>query len=165
MRRRTYLAGLAGVATLTGCLGGPGGSVDTPTDDPETPSPDPTDSGDHPVTPTDRSFQVTDRSCGQGGNAATVSFEGESVRVEGTIGGRDTCDTARLARVELHEDVLTVVVEVAEEAFTETPACAQCLTDIDYRFRATVARDSPARVRVVHRTADGESTVTTADRP
>lgn len=153
----TGLGGLAGAGALAGCLDRTGASTPTP-------GTEPTDSGDHPVTPTDTSFEVTDRTCGGGRNAATVTFDGDAVAVDGVIGGRDTCDTARLAAASLRGDVLTVVVEVVEERPTATVACAQCLTDIAYAFGATVPRRRVARVRVVHRTADGESTVATADR-
>lgn len=160
MQRRDLLAAM-GVLTgtgLAGCLGGSDGS--TPTE-----SPDPTDSGDHPVTPAETSFQVLDRACGAGDNAASVSFGEDSVSVDGVIGGSDTCDTARLAEAGLHLDVLKVVVEVVREPTTGSVACGQCLTDIEYRFSASGLRDGPAQVRVVHRTADGEETVTVADRP
>lgn len=174
MDRRHFIAGLGGLTAalgLAGCLTGPGAGPDTPSPEPPTssppatPTPEPTDSGDHPVTPAETSFQVLDRSCGQGGNAATVSFGEGSVTVEGTIGGRDTCDTAELASASLHLDVLEVVVAVVEEDPDATVACAQCLTDIEYVFRAADLGDGPARVRVVHETADGRETVTVADRP
>lgn len=161
MRRRDVLAefgGLAAATGLAGCLGGPGRS--TPTD-----TPDPTDSGDRAVTPAEIAFEVTDRRCGNSENAASVTFGEDTVRIDGVIGGRDTCDTARLVSAGLHHDVLTVVVEVVEESHTATAACGQCLTDIAYEFTASGLRDGPARVRVVHRTADGEQTVTVADRP
>lgn len=160
MRRRDLLVATGGLATagLSGCLGDPDGSAPTET-------PEPTNSGDHPITPTETSFDVLDRACGNGDNRATVTFGEDSVSVDGVIGGRDTCDTARLASAGLHLDVLTVVVEVVREPHTATVACAQCLTDIEYAFSASGLRGGPARVRVVHRTADGEETVAVADRP
>lgn len=168
MHRRRFLAelgGLTGALGLAGCLAGPGAGPNTPSPEPPTPSPEPTDSGDHPVTPAETSFEVLDRPCGQGQNAATVSFGEGSVTVEGVIGGRDTCDTAELASVSLHLDVLEVVVAVVEEDPDATPACGQCLTDIEYVFRASELGDGPARVRVVHETADGRETVAVMDRP
>lgn len=183
MRRRTLLASIGGLAAtpiLAGCLGGSGGTTPTPTPEatptptpdvtstptPDaTPSPDPSDSGDHPVTPTEQTFEVLDRRCGSGEHAATVGFDWEVVAVDGVIGGRDTCDTARLASADLAGDVLTVVVDVVEESHTETAACAQCLTDIEYAFTATFTDEGPTSVRIVHRSADGETTVATADWP
>lgn len=161
VNRRRYLAalgGLAGVSGVAGCLGGPGGAI--PTD-----SPEPTDSGDHPVTPSETTFRVTDRACGSGANRATVAQAEGVVSIDGVIGGRDTCDTAQLAEATLHQGELTVVVEVHAEEHTGTVACAQCLTDISYEFSATVGEGGPDRVRVVHRTADGEQTVVVAEPP
>ena len=155
MKRRDVLAGLGiGAAGLAGCLGTSGGATPTPSD-----------SGDHPVTPTETEFEVLERPCGEGANDADVSFGDGAVTVEGVIGGRDTCDTARLAEASLQDDVLRVVVEVVEEPSTATVACGQCLTDIRYRFRASDLGGGPAEVRVVHRTADGQETVAVADRP
>lgn len=174
MRRRDLLAslgGLAGAAGLAGCLGESDGPVvnlspsPPPSPSGPSPTPEPTDSGEHPVTPAEQSFTVEDRSCGQARHAATVSFGDDSVTVDGVIGGRDTCDTARLAAADLHLDVLTVVVEVVQEPTDGTPVCGQCLTDIEYAYRASGLRGGPARVRIVHHSADGEQTVTVADRP
>lgn len=169
MKRRDVLRGLGGLAGgvgLAGCLGGPGAGTPTKTAEPDTPveTPDPTDSGDHPVTPTETSFEIVERTCGSAENTAAVSFGEDSVRVEGTIGGRDTCDTARLVEASLHLDVLKVVVEVVQEDTEGTPVCGQCLTDIDYAFSASGLRGGPAQVRVVHLTADGKQTVTVVDR-
>lgn len=160
MKRRDVLAGLgalAGTAGLAGCLAG--GGAETPTE-----TPDPTDSGDQAHTPRETTFDVVDRSCGQGQNSASVTFGEDSVNVDGTIGGRDTCDTAQLVEAGLHLDVLKVVVEVVQEDTEGTPVCGQCLTDIDYAFSASGLRGGPAQVRVVHLTADGKQTVTVADR-
>lgn len=162
MRRRTLLrslGGLTGATAIAGCLGGPGGSTGSPT---PSPTPTPTESG--PGTPTGTSFEVQDRSCGSGDNAATVSFDDGSIAVDGVIGGRDACDTAE-ADVTMEADVLVLTVEVVEEPGTEEAACAQCLTDIEYSFTATFSTEGPAQVRVVHRSADGTSTVATGDRP
>lgn len=165
MRRRDVLTGLAaaGAASLTGCLGGSGASPDP--DRSPTATPPPSDSGPHPVTPTDRTFEVLSRACGEGRNEATVRFDGDAVAVDGTVGGRDSCDTARLAEASLLDGELTVVVEVVEEDPVGTVACAQCLTDIEYAFEASVPDGGPDRVRVVHDSADGRSTVAVAEHP
>ncbi|MFB6362399.1 MAG: hypothetical protein ABEH59_13905 [Halobacteriales archaeon] len=159
MRRRRYLAtlgGLAGVSSLAGCLDELGAP---------TPSPDPTPSGDQAYTPKELSFEVRDRECGEGLNDATVSFGDDVVDIDGVIAGRDTCDTARLVDTSLHLDVLEIDVAVVREPATDTPACAECITDIDYHLRAAGLRGGPAQVRVRHRTADGEVTAAVADRP
>lgn len=158
MERRTLLTGLGGLAAtaaIGGCLSAPAGNDRTLTD--------PT-SGEHPVTPTETSFTVDDRSCGQGEHAATVAFDDGTVTVDGVIGGRDTCDTAELAGATIDAGTLTVTVALIEEPRTGTPACGQCLTDIEYTASVGGLGDAVSRVRVVHRTADGGQTVTVAER-
>lgn len=160
MQRRRYLAtlgGLAGVSGLAGCLAGLG--ADTPS-----PTPDPTPSGDQGYTPTELSFDVRNRDCGEGLNDATVNFGDDVVEIDGVIAGLDTCDTARLADTSLHLDVLEVDVAVVRAPATDTPACAECSTDIDYHLRAAGLRGGPAQLRVLHRTAAGEVTAAVADR-
>lgn len=151
MNRRSVLIAIGSTVGLAGCLGGPGGQP-SPT---ASPTPSPTPIGDP-------DFSITDRSCGSGENAAAVTFGDGTVSVDGTIGGRDTCDTALLDGVEWHDDTLTVRVQVAREKTTETVACAQCLTDIDYTVTVPLGGRPPETVKVVHVTADGSQTVTTA---
>ena len=177
MRRRDVLQALAGAGAtvgLAGCLGSAGagdpprGTPDgspTPTPPPPPGTTPPDDSGPHPVTPTDTSFEVRSRECGVGEDRATVSFDADGVAVDGVVGGRDTCDTARLAGASLRDGTLEVVVEVYRETSDATVACAQCLTDVAYRFAARVPGGGPERVRVVHDAAGGRTTVTVADRP
>lgn len=154
--RRTAAAAAVAASGLAGCTAGPGGTVSPePTETTE----EPTDSGPHPVTPTATSFAVTDRSCGQGNNAATVSVDGETTLVEGVIAGSDTCDTARLGRVELQDGQLTVVVETVKEETTGTPACGQCLTDIEYTFETTLPETQPSEVKVIHKSSMGDEVV------
>ncbi len=142
MKRRSVVIGLGSIG-LAGCLGGIGDEPSpTPTGDPE--------------------FAVTDRSCGNGQNAASVSFNTDSVTVAGTIGGRDTCDTALLDGVEWSDDTLTIRVKVAREKATETVACAECLTDIDYTATVPTGDRSLSTVKVIHVTSSGPQTVTTA---
>lgn len=161
MKRRDALAalgGLVGTAGLAGCLGSPGGS--NPSDTPaETPVPQPSDSGPHPVTPADRTFAVLSRECGQGRNEATVAVDGDTVTVEGTIGGRDTCDTAVLRGLELHDGTLTATVAAEPIQTTETPVCGQCLTDVRYRLTVDLGNAPLDRVVVVHHSGGERLTV------
>lgn len=161
MQRRTLLRRAIGVSTiavsgLAGCLGAPGSSTSPQTTEGTR---DQTDSGPHPVTPTDTSFTVGDRPCGEGANDATVTVDGAVIRVDGVIRGSDTCDTATLASVDYQDHVLTVVVETVKEQTTETPACGQCLTDIEYAFDTTLPDGSPETVNVVHDTSQGREVV------
>lgn len=161
MQRRTLLRTALGVSTLAmsglaGCTGGPGGTVSP---QPSETTAEPTDSGPHPVTPTDTAFSIQDRSCGEGANDATVAVDGSTIGVDGVIGGSDTCDTAQLAEVDFHDGVLTVVVETVKEETSETPACGQCLTDIDYTFETTLPDAPLDTVKVVHDTSRGRDVV------
>lgn len=151
MKRRSVLIGIGATVSLAGCLGNTPGQP--------SPTPSPTRS---PTPIGDPTFSVTNRSCGSGATAATVSFGDDAVNVDGTIGGRDSCDTALLDGVEWSDDTLTIRVKVAREKTTETRACAQCLTDIEYSVSVPLAGQPPSSVKVIHVTSDGSKTVTTA---
>lgn len=158
MKRRSFLQQAVGISTLAvsglaGCASAPSGTV-SPTQTTE-----PTDSGPHPVTPTATSFSIQDRSCGQGTNDATIVVDGSTVQVDGVIGGSDTCDTARLAAVDFHDGVLTVLVETVKEETSETPACGQCLTDIEYAFETTLPDSTPETIKVIHESSSGREVV------
>jgi hypothetical protein len=155
MKRRSVLAGLAALTTA-GCLGNSPPGTDSPTPT-TTPTRTPTDTPGRDV-----AFSVTDRACGNGTNAASVSFAPDTITVDGTIGGRDTCDTALLDAAEWNDGHLTVWVQIAREKGTETLACAQCLTDIHYNATIPIGDGTPSKVTVIHRSQSGSQTVTTA---
>lgn len=168
MKRRTLLraAAVAGTGVLAGCAntgpdaGGPSdgdGSTDSPTDSPTrspTESPTPTEgsgSGSREVTA--RSFEVLEQSCGEGENSATVERGDDRVVVEGTIRGSNTCYTAELERAEYDSgaDRLTVAVRSYEHTpEDETPACGQCIVDINYRATVEFNNGTPDEVTVQH---------------
>ena len=137
MQRRTVLAGcgslLAGL--VAGCLGnGTGG--ETPVDRPTTPVLKP-------------SFTVASRNCGQGEDRASVSFAADTVGVNGVIGGSNTCESAALDSVTMTDGTLRVaIVTVMPE--TGTPACGQCLTDIEYQLEVQYTGPGPDEVVVRH---------------
>lgn len=153
MHRRGLLASVcATIATgLAGCLGGrPAGS----------PTSTPADTEESPTTPATLSatFAVTGSACGTGEDTASVSFGSETVDIEGTIRGSDTCDDASLGDISRENETLTVsVVTVRPEG---TPACGQCITDIDYVAEIDPAGPLPRTVTIRH---DGE-TIRTVDR-
>ncbi|GAA0478324.1 hypothetical protein MUK72_03920 [Halococcus dombrowskii] len=96
------------------------------------------------------------------GGTARVTSEGDGSRivVEGTIVGRNGCQSAVLDSVRQKGSELVVTIATENEAGTGQ-ACSMALTELDYRF--VVRRDSPPdSVTVVHRSAGGEQTVTTA---
>jgi hypothetical protein len=161
MQRRSFLRRVLAGSTITfigvaGCTAAPGGTVSP---EPTERTAEPTDSGPHPVTPTATAFNIQDRSCGEGANDATILVDGSMVRVNGVIGGSDTCDTARLLEVDLHDGVLTVVIATVKEETSETPACGQCLTDIEYAFETTVLESVPETIKVVHESSGGREVV------
>jgi len=138
-RRRFLGATGATLATaIAGCVGGQPDDGGSPSDPPS-------------------EFTVLDAGCGTQVSEAQVSSAAGTVTVEGTIWGNDACYTARLDRVRLAGDTLTVRV-VSESTAEPGQGCAECITEIDYR--ATVEVDAtPATVEVVH---DGETVRTTA---
>lgn len=128
---------------LAGCLAG------TPGGEPTEPEPEP----EPPGTPTlESSFRVESRGCGRGENRARVRFENGTAVVDGIIGGSNTCETAVLESVTLREGTLRAEV-VTTMAETGTPACGQCLTDIEYVLRVRYGSATLDEVVVVH---DGE---------
>lgn len=166
MNRRRFLAlaGTAGSLSLGGCVGAGPPGAGSPTTDPETVSPPSTIT----TTPTpdhgpEVSFAVVDRTCGSGADDAEIAFSADAVRVDGVIGGRDTCDTAELDGVDLDDGTLTVRVATALDP-DSGGACAQCLTDIRYEATARFEGDLPDRVEVIHEGIGGRETVATATR-
>lgn len=89
-----------------------------------------------------------------------VSFEtgDDRVVVEGTIRGRNGCQTAELSRVgyDPRADEMTLSVATIDRPGTETEACSQQLVGISYRATAEFADSVPRSVAVVH---DGEDVV------
>ena len=154
MNRRKLLGtvGSAVVVVLTGCLGdGTPRDTDTPAEtDAQTP------------TMTDTEFTVRDSHGGTQTDSATVAVEGETVVVEGTIWGRNGCQTAELvsADYDAAADELTVAV-----ATTERPdagdACTQAIVEIDYEARVRFEHGTPGTVVVTHSRGSDTETVTT----
>jgi len=109
---------------------------------------------------TDSTFTVLRTESGTETDDATVSFDGATVTVEGTIWGRDGCKTAELASADYdgEADELTVAVATTNRE-NAGDVCTQALVEIGYR--ATVEFDSgvPASVVVTHNRGDGPEQV------
>lgn len=157
MKRRALLRAscstIAGLA-LAGCLqSGPGDGDSSPT---ESPSPSPSESPTlSPTVTPDRhvdrsSLEVLSSQCGAGENAASISAAENTVTVSGTIGGSDTCDTAKLRSAAFENGTLRIVVAAEMRDMTGTPACGQCLTDIEYEVTAEFGSRGPTTVVVEH---------------
>lgn len=169
MKRRGLLAGASTVAAtvLGGCLSDPldgeeppaGGT--TPTDTP-TDSSTPTDGNSPTPSMQDSSFEVLGVESGQGENSADVSFD-DAVTVEGTIGGRNGCYTARLAAADSTDEGLRILVEAYEDK-EEGEMCTEALVDIDYRATFEYEGELPERVVVEHDSQGEKRTVADEQR-
>ena len=117
---------------------------------------DPTETpADGPPRLEDTLFEVLRVEPGVGADRTDWSVADGVVTVEGTISGRDTCYTARLASAtyDADADLLSVEVESYRDADPEE-ACAMTLVEIDYRATFTFSGGTPADVAVDHHSPD-----------
>lgn len=171
MRRRALLraAALAGAAGIAGCTsdgptdgsgGGQGGESPTdtptasPTGEPTDPPPD-TDDGTPTRTPmgngmVGESFELTDRGCGEGTDAADISFDGDIVRLDGVITGSDACYVAEQESAVYDAAADRLSVNVRAFRPDDEEACADCIVDISYEARYTFEGGTPKEVAVSH---------------
>lgn len=96
----------------------------------------------------DHSFEIVSAGCGTGKNGASISFDDHTVRVRGTIGGKNSCYTAELKNAALDRGTLTVTVRSFETE--NSGVCAMCLKNIEYESVYTFEDGLPERVAVVH---------------
>jgi hypothetical protein len=94
------------------------------------------------------SFGIVSAGCGTGKNGASISFDDHTVRVRGTIGGKNSCYTAELKNAALDRGTLTVAVRSFETE--NSGVCAMCLKNIEYESAYTFEDGLPKRVAVVH---------------
>lgn len=92
---------------------------------------------------------------------ATFEKGGSRIVVEGTITGKNGCQTAVLDSVRRTDAGLVVTIATERDAATNA-ACSMALVDIEYRF-VVEADHAPESVIVVHRGVGDEKTVATAD--
>ena len=154
MRRRQLLAAVP--LALAGCSA-PTPDGGTGTDEPTTTQPPGSWSID---------LQMRGRDCASGQEGtASVSFDADTVTIDGTIIGADMCHVARLDTVSYDGETgeFEVLVESVRDADDDT-ACAQCLTAIEYAIVARFTGPLPDRVSVRHRTSTGVTQIATADR-
>ena len=114
----------------------------------------------------DASLTAVDSGCGQRTDEAEVTFERDDaeVVVTGTIWGSDLCKVPELvdAAYDTRAGELTITVGTTIPDSDGTPACAQCISELDYRVNAAFDGELPGSVVVVHEHGDGGKTVTTA---
>lgn len=120
------------------------GTVAEPSEAEEPTGTDPPDSGEFSV-----EFDVHGVRSGSGANRATVAFGEGTVTVDGTIGGRNGCYTARLREAALSGDSLRVLVEAHEDR-DEDELCTSALVDVDYVAAFDLEGPPPGRVVVEH---------------
>lgn len=111
----------------------------------------------------DTSFERGDGRCGSG-DEASVAFEDEVVRVDGSIETPTPCHDLSLASATLegsesHVDGDDVLVVTVTTDGRRGGGCTDCVGNVDYE--ATIGFDHayPSNVRVVHDSMGGERTV------
>jgi hypothetical protein len=121
------------------------GNDDTSGADEGNDNPDPTSTSKPSLV--HNSFEIVSAGCGTGKSDTSVSF-GDSVRVTGTIRGKNSCYTAELKSAVLDQGTLTVTVRSFETE--NSGVCAMCLKTIEYESTYTFEGGLPERVVVIH---------------
>lgn len=98
------------------------------------------------------SLSVVDVSQRDQRETAEPSFDPDAntVVIEGTIQGSDSCKTAALGSLSVDADRLTVDVVTENREGTDNQVCAQALVHIDYRATITFENGIPTEVAVSH---------------
>jgi len=161
MDRRTLLGTVssAAIVALTGCLSDDDGATPSGTEtgtDTGTPTPTQTPA----PTMTGFDFEVLGSQSGTETDNATVSVDGSDIVVEGTIWGRNGCQTAELPSVNYNADKLTVPVETTERD-DAGEMCSSAIVEIDYRATISFENGPPSTVAVTHDRGSGPEPVTT----
>ena len=115
---------------------------------------------------TDRQIVTIDSSSGSADETLTidsearVSFDKDSVEIDGTLEAPTPCYDAVFADVSLEDGHLTVVVELEEDV--EQEACIQVISEIDYEATITFESGAPEAVTVIHVDEQGRKTAAEA---
>jgi len=125
-----------------------------------------TDGGGERPTVTDTSFEVTGRESGTQVDEATIQFDAETVRVDGTIWGSDGCKTAALdsANYDSEADELTVAVVTTDREDADG-ACTQAIVEVGYRAEIRFTGGYPGTVVVTHDRGEGAVEVASESAP
>lgn len=155
MKRRNLLKCFAvGATGIAGCTN-PGTSPDengprtTPNEGTETE----TGSGTDERTPrsvkiVDSGFELQDTGCSTEKKEPSVTFDGQNVRVTGTIKGNNSCYVAELEDTPVEKRKLIVMVRSYEASGADM--CAMCVSQIEYSARITFESELPNTVTVLH---------------
>lgn len=94
------------------------------------------------------SFEIISSGCGTNNGEINASFTDHTVRVTGSIRGKNSCYTAELKNVTCEQGTLTATVRSFETK--SSGMCAMCLTNIKYESTYTFDGGLPERVVVTH---------------
>ncbi|WP_132060591.1 hypothetical protein [Halorussus amylolyticus] len=108
-------------------------------------------------------FDAEQGDCGTQ-NTASVTFEAESVRIEGTVRTPTPAWTVELADTDYDEDADTLSVRVRARESGSTDASVQCVATIPYEATANFENALPGEVVVTHDTDDGATEVASETR-
>jgi hypothetical protein len=94
------------------------------------------------------SFEIVSAGCGTNDREINISFTDHTVRVTGSIRGKNSCYTAELKNISFEQGTLTVTVKSFEPQSSDT--CAMCLKTIEYESTHSFEGGLPERVAVTH---------------
>ena len=139
-------------AGAAGCTGGPSAGGGSDGGDETTTTTTTTTTTERPVKLVEKSLEADLPACATTENPtrASVSREGTTVTVEGSIVASDGCQTAVLGGATYDADAGELRVTVKTEAETAGD-CVQCLVRIDYVAELTFEGGLPEQVVVVHK--------------
>ena len=108
----------------------------------------------------DTSFSATEGTCGSSdADDATVRYDGETVRVTGTISMPDPCRGVTLSKARYDDAKSTLFLTVEVQPADPAATCIACIGVRDYEATATFDVDLPDRVVVRHAGTDRETAV------
>ena len=102
----------------------------------------------------DTSFDAGEGACGTPTDAADVRYDGEAVRVTGTVSMPDPCRSVSLSEATYDDGKSTLFLTVQVAAADPAATCVACVGISDYEVVADFDVDLPDRVVVRHAGAD-----------
>ena len=99
----------------------------------------------------DTSFSAAEGTCGSSdADDASVRYDGESVRVTGTVSMPDPCREVKLSKARYDAEKSTLFLSVEVQPADPAATCVACVGVRDYEATATFEADLPDRVVVRH---------------
>ncbi|NHN42544.1 hypothetical protein G9C85_13030 [Halorubellus sp. JP-L1] len=110
------------------------------------------------------SVDATNRGCASDDeDTATIAYDGERVRVDGTFVASNPCHELAIADAGYDEKSRTATL-VLDATAPDGEACQDCVGAIEYAANIKYDRDLPEEVVVVHRDIDGAEDVVATGR-